>query len=160
MKRSTFFNGILIGLMFSNILYFTTFKQPVTATTITKKPALKISNKPSVIHVVSNNYPKTISSRGETHFKQIGLLFNENKQLTLPLFGKPTYKGSNNWNYYTYVNTYNQILLPLEIDNRDCMSDIGCKELFDDDVVFINSYGQNFTVKIYNIGLTIHDSPI
>ena len=158
MKTSTFINGILIGLILS-ITYNSIINNinKKGKYQINKDKNVKELKQPTIVKIVSNNYPKTISSRGETHFKQIGMLINEKDKLTLPLFGKPIYRGSSNWNYYTYVNTFNQILLPLEIDNRDCMTDIGCKELFDDDSIFISSYGVNFNVKLYNIGLTVFD---
>lgn len=148
---STFMNGLLLGMIIVNIYYI----NKLTDVKRNVKTIKKVSEVPTTVRIIPT-YPTSISSRGHTHFKQIGILFNSNK-VTLPLFGKPTYRGSNYWNYYTYVNSYNQIMVPLEIDDRDCMKDIGCKELFDDDKVFLKTYGDNFTVKLYDLSLKYQD---
>ena len=68
---------------------------------------------------------------------------------TLPLYGRRVYSGADRWNYYVLNDSYNQMRLPLTIDNKDSMDEYGVKELYDNDTVFLPSYGKTFTVKIY-----------
>ena len=89
-----------------------------------------------------------IRTRGVENFRQIGTLYNGG--MVLPLFGRPTYTSSNKWNYYSVTNDHLHVQVPLEINNVDCMSQNGCKELYEDDTVFIPEFGSSFVVKIYD----------
>jgi hypothetical protein len=89
-----------------------------------------------------------IRTRGVENFRQIGTLYNGGK--VLPLYGRPTYTSSSKWNYYAVTNDHIHIQVPLEINNVDCMSQNGCKELYEDDKVFIPEFGSTFVVKIYD----------
>jgi len=94
-------------------------------------------------------------------FQQIGMLSkdsviddseksgNNNDSVILPLYGKPTYKGSTKWLYYTESDRNNAIKIPLTINGKDCTDDIGCSELNDNDKVSISSYNGDFNVKMY-----------
>lgn len=68
---------------------------------------------------------------------------------TLPLYGRRLWNGSDMWNYYILNDNYNQIRVPLTINGKDSMDEYGVKELYDDDTIFVPSYGKTFTVKIY-----------
>lgn len=68
---------------------------------------------------------------------------------TLPLYGRRLWTGSDMWNYYILNDSYNQMRIPLTINGKDSMEEYGVKELYDDDTVFVPSYGKTFTVKIY-----------
>lgn len=89
-------------------------------------------------------------------YQQIGYLSSEQHgdiQINniVPLFGRRTYNGSNNWNYYT--RTEAGVKIPLSMDGRDCSDDIpGCKELYDDDRVNIDILDGDYKVKLYNVG--------
>ena len=63
--------------------------------------------------------------------------------------GKPTYKGSTKWLYYTESDRNNAIKIPLTINGKDCTDDIGCSELNDNDKVSITPYNGDFKVKMY-----------
>ena len=89
-----------------------------------------------------------IRTRGVENFRQIGTLYNDGT--VLPLYGRPTYTSSSKWNYYAVTNDHIHIQVPLEINNVDCMSQNGCKELYEDDQVFIPEFGATFVVKIYD----------
>ena len=93
-------------------------------------------------------------------YQQIGMLHkkeNINKDLqspgsntdsyVLPLFGKPLYKGSSNWLYYTTSNS--NIKIPLKNQNKDCSDDRGCAEIYDNDTISIDELNGEFNVKIY-----------
>ena len=101
--------------------------------------SIHIPNRQSVI--------KPIATRGYTQFSKIGYLSNQNT--ILPLYGKQTYIGSITWNYYTLSDTEHHVKIPLIVDNKDCLDYIGCKELYNDDIVYLEAYQQTFKVFIY-----------
>lgn len=113
----------------------------------------------------ANTYgiPINIPSRGPFQaYQQVGILSkdeiadpskipgNNNESNVLPLFGRPTYFGSNRWNYYTTSDKFQSVKLPINIDNRKCTDDLGCDELRDGDMVTIPSYNGRFKVEIYD----------
>lgn len=95
------------------------------------------------------NIPINIPTRGETSYVQIGILSNSDNDKILPLYGKQTYQRSQHWNYYTTTDSYNLIKIPLTYEGKDCMKEIGCREINDGDNIFIDEYGESFKVKIY-----------
>lgn len=107
--------------------------------------------------------PINIPSRGPNmSYQQVGILYKENIENTdkqpgnnndsniLPLFGKPTFNGSKNWNYYTSSDKFQNFKLPISIDGRKCSDDLGCKELMNGDIISIPSYNGTFRIEIYN----------
>ena len=94
-------------------------------------------------------------------FQQLGMLSKDNikddtanpgnntDSVILPLYGKPTYKGSSKWLYYTETDKYNPVKIPISVNNLDCTDDMGCNELSNGDNVSISSYNGLFNVKIY-----------
>lgn len=112
--------------------------------------------------MVSQGVPINIPTRGESGgFQQVGVLHKietsdstmnigqNTEPIILPLMGAPTYNGSNKWTYYTATDKYNQIKLPITNNNRQCDSEYGCDELYDEDTVTIPAYNGNFKVKKY-----------
>ena len=106
--------------------------------------------------------PINIPTRGEkVGYMQVGVLHKEeidddNKEIgknsepvILPLFGCPTYQGSNKWSYYTATDKYNQVKLPITNNSRVCNSEYGCDELYDGDNVSLPAYNGNFKVSKY-----------
>ncbi len=106
--------------------------------------------------------PINIETRGSGgDFQQVGILSkqvidedtkvpgNNTDTNVLPLYGKPTYRGSSRWLYYTETDKFNPIKIPISVNNKDCTDDQGCDELFDGSEVVIPSYNGKFTVKIY-----------
>ena len=107
--------------------------------------------------------PINIPSRGPNlSYQQVGILYkenienpdkmpgNNNDSNILPLFGRPTFNGSNKWNYYTSSDKFQNFKLPIKIDGRKCDDDLGCNELRDNDMISIPSYNGRFKVEIYN----------
>ena len=99
--------------------------------------------------------PINIPTRGHSGpFQQVGILTRKNEgqdPLILPLYGKPTYPGSNQWLYYTSSDSYNAMKLPITHNNKDCQKEYGCKEIYNDDVINIPSYEGSFTASIYEL---------
>ena len=106
--------------------------------------------------------PINIETRGSGgDFQQIGILSknviekddktpgNNTDSNILPLYGKPTYRGSNRWLYYTETDKYNPIKIPINVNDRDCTDDTGCDELYNGNEVTIPSYNGVFKVQIY-----------
>ena len=112
--------------------------------------------------MVSTGIPINVPTRGESGgFQQVGVLHKiqttdstmpigrNSEPVILPLMGAPTYNGSHKWTYYTATDKYNQIKLPVTNKNRQCDSEYGCDELYDDDEVTIPAYNGTFKVKKY-----------
>ena len=108
--------------------------------------------------------PINIETRGSGgDYQQIGILYKDaitdgekepgsnTDSNILPLFGKPTYKGSSQWNYYTATDKYNQIKVPITIDNNNCTDERGCKEINEGDSISIPAYNGNFKANIYKL---------
>ena len=101
-----------------------------------------------------------IKHTGISGFKQIGILKSKTNSTILPLFGKstlpstiyhlPYYYGEETWNYYT-LSEKNKTMIPLEHGADDCMTDGGCKELKNNDEIFISIYKEYYIVKLYNV---------
>lgn len=80
-------------------------------------------------------------------FQSVGMIRVEDKML--PLYGRRTTGGSDRWNYYTRTDTYNPIPLPVQIQRRDCMDDVGCPEISSGDRVHIRGLQKEGQTEIY-----------
>ena len=94
--------------------------------------------------------PIAIPTRGQaTEYQQVGVLYENDT--VIPLYGRPTYSGSDYWNYFTKTPNYHDMPLGLEIQNRDCVADAGCKEISSGDAITVTELGgRSFTAKLYN----------
>jgi hypothetical protein len=104
---------------------------------------------------------ETRESGGE--YQQLGILSknaindgeetpgNNTDSVVLPLYGKPTYRGSNKWLYYTETDKLHPVKIPVTYKNKDCTDDYGCEEIYDGVDVVIPSYNGDFKVKIYKM---------
>ena len=106
--------------------------------------------------------PINIETRGSGgDFQQLGMLYkndindeekapgNNTDNNVLPLYGKPIYRGSTKFMYYTETDKLNPVKIPISVNSRDCTDDQGCDELSDGSSVSIPSYNGTFNVKIY-----------
>lgn len=82
-------------------------------------------------------------------FTRVGLLYKNESNVILPLYGRRTHVRSNTWNYYTVTNDDNKIPIEMKLDNRECLRKTGCKELNSGDPVYIPEYNGMFTSKLY-----------
>ena len=76
---------------------------------------------------------------------------NNTDSVILPLYGKPTYRGSNKWLYYTETDKLHPVKIPVNYGGKDCTDDYGCEEIYDGSSVTIPSYNGDFTAKIYKL---------
>jgi len=102
--------------------------------------------------VPSKGVPINIPTRGEVAYQQIGVLYKPDSEsdTVIPLYGRPTYTGSDYWNYYIQSPGYHAMKIGLRL-NRDCMDVTGCKEISSGDTVVIPELGgRAYLVKLYN----------
>ena len=113
---------------------------------------------------VMKRMPINIETRPDGgDYQQVGILTKESivdeevvpgnntDSVILPLFGRPTYRGSQLYNYYTATDKYHQVRIPLTINGDNCTDQRGCKELYDNDSVQVPGYNGNFKVQIYKL---------
>ena len=140
---------LIVFLFFTIITIYNSFKKQeiVSKVIIINSPTREKNNVYSNQNLNNRHFIEPIATRGYTQFSKIGYLSNDNT--ILPLYGKQTYRGSITWNYYTLSDTEHHIKIPLIIDNKDCLDYIGCKELYNNDIVYLDAYKQNFKVFLY-----------
>ncbi len=99
-----------------------------------------------------------IPTRGlATDFQPIGILTNidTTKQPNiLQLYGRAIYPGSYKWQYYSNSDNFQSVKVQVIHKGRECLSDLGCDELYTGDIVKLPSYNMNFRVELYRL-----DSP-
>lgn len=96
--------------------------------------------------------PINVETRGTTpEIQQVGILSNGKNDTVLALYGRPTYRGSSKWMYYTGSDKFHTIRLPIMKQQRDCTSEYGCDELYDNDEVTVTGYDTAFKVTIYGL---------
>ena len=106
--------------------------------------------------------PVSIPTRGyPSQYQQVGVLkpqadapnvYLQNHML-LPLFGRQTYSGSSNWNYYSGNDSTATIKLPVIRNDckRDCLANVGCRELYDNDIVQVRGLPGTYQVQLYQM---------
>ena len=107
--------------------------------------------------------PINVPSRGMSGgFQQVGMLYKDDvvsedsrvgqdsSSVIMPLYGRPTYPGSNKWNYYVSSDKFHAVKMPVNVKGKSSDETHGVDELFDNDNLQIPAYNGNFVVKIYN----------
>ena len=93
--------------------------------------------------------PINIRTRGGPgEYQQLGVIYNDS--MRLPLFGRQTYRGSNQWNYYTYTDSNNSIKLPININKNSCTDERGCPEINNGDSIKVLTYNDEFKAELYS----------
>jgi len=98
--------------------------------------------------------PVNVSTRGfSSNYSQVGILTRNGKgDLILPLMGRRASNGKKQ--YYTMSNSGNiNNKLPLSVNGKSCTSELGCEEISDGDVVYVEGYNDTFRATIYENGL-------
>lgn len=95
-----------------------------------------------------------IPTRGpELEYTQTGILTRDNSgdDLILPLMGRRSSNGRDKYQYYTMTNNAGNIhtKLPISVKGKSCTSDLGCDEIFNGDVVYVEGYKDTFRATIY-----------
>ena len=102
--------------------------------------------------------PINISTQGpEMQYTQLGILTRENSpdDLILPLMGRRNMTSRDKYQYYTMTNSAGNIntKLPISVKGKSCTSDLGCDEVFNGDVVYVEGYKDTFRATIYENSL-------
>tara|TARA_B100001123_G_scaffold395610_1_gene477292 strand:+ start:785 stop:1477 length:693 start_codon:yes stop_codon:yes gene_type:complete len=85
--------------------------------------------------------PINIRTRGSpTQYQQMGILTNtSNPDDVRPLYGRQTYRGSNQWNYYSSLDSNLSTKIPIFKATNKCTDERGCQEINDGDNVTIGN---------------------
>lgn len=143
--------AIFIFILSLSLLLFLIFRSEMQKVK-KNKDIYKQYEEPIITYPSNNNNTLNNPNYNETSFvfQQLGTLSSLNKEnkLILPLFGKQEQKDR--WTYYTLTNGEQQLRIDIEHNNRSCMNDkIGCDMLYNNDIVKIPSYDDEFKVSLY-----------
>ena len=99
--------------------------------------------------------PKTRLVRPVGPYQQVGILTHSandgaGPMAPIPLYGRPTHRGSDRWNYYAVSNQHVPQKLPVFTKERDCARMMGCPEASDGDTLDVRGYGKA-TVTMYTL---------
>lgn len=92
-----------------------------------------------------------VPTRGEPPaYQQVGILTDtDNPENIKPLYGRQTYRGSNQWNYFTSLDSHLATKIPVQLSDHDCTDERGCKEIYKGDVLNIGDPGNEYKANIY-----------
>ena len=82
------------------------------------------------------------------YVQQMGVLVGPDEE-TLPLYGKEVGGRRDQYHYYTTTPGDQVYPLPVTINDRDCMDDIGCQELYGNETVSVLGQTGSFQAKLY-----------
>jgi|TARA_B100000287_G_C20668366_1_gene792533 hypothetical protein len=82
------------------------------------------------------------------HVQQMGVLIGDDEE-TLPLYGKEVRGRRDRYHYYTTTPGDQIYPLPVTHNDRDCMDDIGCPELYGNENISVLGQNGNFQTKMY-----------
>jgi hypothetical protein len=98
-------------------------------------------------------YPKELPKYDNNReYQQVGILTSNDasEPIILPLFSKIANNHRDRWNYYTTTDKNTMLRLPISHENMKCDDDLGCKEIYDGNTLYIEMYkGKTFTATIY-----------
>jgi hypothetical protein len=92
------------------------------------------------------------TSAVDTSYRQLGILTPLNgssRDSILPLMGRPLFTRRSKFNYYTISNQHNNVKLPISVNGRSGLSEVGVDEIFNGDTVFVEGTNEAFKVTIY-----------
>jgi hypothetical protein len=77
---------------------------------------------------------------GPLEYQQLGILTSVNNTNDVrPLFGRQTYSGSNQWNYYSASGSDFGARIPIFYKNEICTDSRGCREIMDGEYIRIGN---------------------
>jgi len=149
---------IIIYLVYSNTkTRYTQKKNIIQINNITKEEDESNGPKEPRKYYDSRFYPRkrmaiNVPTRGEPpEYQQVGILTGESgdENTIKPLYGRQTYRGSNQWNYFTSLDSHLATKVPVYMDNQDCTDERGCQELQRDGSVIMGQGGNTYNASIY-----------
>ena len=83
-------------------------------------------------------------------YQQVGILTDtDDPENIKPLYGRQTYRGSNQWNYFTSLDSHLATKIPIYISDKDCTDEYGCKEIYKNEVIIIGDSENKYKVTMY-----------
>ena len=92
--------------------------------------------------------PPPIKEYKPSHVQQMGLLLGDDGE-TLPLYGREVRGRRDRYHYYTATPGQQIYALPVTHENRDCMDDMGCQELYGQESVSVLGKTNTYQTKLY-----------
>ncbi len=158
----------LAGLLFLAYLYHYNIRPTTGSNHASEKPVFVVQTtsrvEPSTLprDVSTLGIPPTGSSvainqptRGEVvDYQQVGILTSERKDgmdepIIVPLYGRPTYRGSQKYQYYGASDKVHMSRIPVMFKGKDCTEEYGCDEIYEGDRVSVPTYNRDFAANIY-----------
>ncbi len=92
-----------------------------------------------------------VPTRGQPpEYQQIGTITGDGEENIKPLYGRQTYRGSNQWNYFTSLDSHLATKIPVFFGGEDCTEERGCREIRKNDTLNMGENGGQYTASIYN----------
>ncbi len=84
-------------------------------------------------------------------YQQVGVLksMDGSEPVALPLFGRRMPNRPDRWEYYTATDKQNMLRVPIMYEERDCLEEVGCNELYKGDQVMVPVYDKMYEVQLY-----------
>jgi hypothetical protein len=91
----------------------------------------------------------------DSTYRQVGILSRmSGDEMVIPLMGRPLITNRNKWNFYAMSDKNNMVKIGVYSNGKNCMSNFGCDDLSDGQIVTVDGFSGNFKVTIYE-----NDSP-
>ena len=132
---------------------------PVAATAASSVQEAPLRGPVTVATLALDTVPKApVATRGPSlDYHQVGVLYDDGGRV-LPLYGRPTYRGSSRWQYFTATDGYQSQRLGLTVEERRCVDEQGCRELNDGDAVGVRELGgKTFKASVYEARAAVYD---
>lgn len=163
MKKSNInFLYIVIGVLFLIlILRETDLDKDININIIEKKVSEVLDESEEIIKEPKRYYDSiyhprramriNVPTRGEPpDYQQVGILTDSNNPENIkPLYGRQTYRGSNQWNYFTSLDSHLATKIPIYTGDKDCTDERGCQEINKNDTLNIGDPGKQYKANIY-----------
>jgi len=131
------------------VLLFVVLYQLYNPTIVKEQVAVEVPVEVPVQIPVEKEFRKPpIKEYKPGYVQQMGVLVGPDEE-TLPLFGKEVRGRRDRYHYYTVTPGEQIYSLPVTHDNRDCMDDIGCQELYGNESVSVLGQAGTFQAKMY-----------
>lgn len=142
---------LIIGIVGMGFLLTTTYKKQHDVATPLQTPIVQVKTEEDRLPIYPRQNPTYPLRRVATDYQQIGTLVYEHEAepIILPLFGRPMPTRQDRWEYYTATDKQNMLRIPVMFENNDCTEEIGCREVYKNDKVFIPAYQKEFKVNLY-----------
>ena len=139
-------NTLMIFVLVATILYILTFRP---------KRIVKVGvpvHVPVEVPVEVRRNPEfrdpPIKEYKPGYVQQMGVLVGENEE-TLPLYGKEVRGRRDQYHYYTSTPGEQAYSIPVTHEGRDCMDDLGCRELYGNENVNVMGKAATYQAKLY-----------